>query len=99
MNIKKSAHEWKILVDQYKDSGLSVVKFSQKNNLKPSTLTYWLKKYRSDMAKSEKRLVRIAKPVISEQKMILSYNGIVIEIPSYTSTKVITSLIASIREN
>jgi len=98
MKSKKNDQEWKILVNLYKDSKLSIVKFSQENDLKPSTLAYWVKKFRSAESRPETKLVRIAKPIISEQKMILSYGGIVIEIPNNISAKVITSLISTVRE-
>ena len=99
MKSKKSNQEWETLVNQYKDSKLSIVKFGQETGIKPSTLNYWVKKLRTIENKSETKLVRISKPIISEKKLFLSYDGLVIEIPNNISTKIITSLINTVRES
>jgi len=98
MKSNKSNKEWELLVNQYKDSKLSIIKFSNENNIKPSTFAYWVKKSKQTDSKSLTKLVKIKKPINPEQKMILSYGGIVIEISNNISTEVITSIINSIRE-
>ena len=98
MKSKKSDQEWKEIVNNYRNSELSIVKFSVENDLHPSTLAYWINKFRSNKNESEPKLVRVTNPIISAQKMTLSYGGVVIELPKNIPIKVITSLISTIRE-
>lgn len=95
----KSKKEWEILVNQYKDSKLSMVKFSHDIGIKPSALAYRIKKIGITENKSETKLVRISKRIISEKTLSLSYDGLIIEIPNNISTELITSLINTIRES
>ena len=48
MKSKKKHSEWKALVSQFKNSGLSMTGFSRENNLKPSTFIYWVKMFSTD---------------------------------------------------
>ncbi|MDA3809300.1 MAG: hypothetical protein PF518_03105 [Spirochaetaceae bacterium] len=98
MKSKRSNQEWELLVKQYENSKVSIVKFSNMKGLKPSTLAYWVKKHKSTESQSGTKLVKIKKQIFSDNTMVLSYAGIVIEIPKNISTEVITALINTIRE-
>jgi hypothetical protein len=53
MKSKKSHTEWKALVTQFKNSGLSMSRFSRENNLKGSTFIYWVKMFSADTDKTK----------------------------------------------
>ncbi len=95
---KRTTEEWKELVDNYKDSGLSNNNYCIENNLKPSTFIYWIKKFNNPKPKSSDRFVKISVPAETCRRMKLSFNQISLEFPVEFSAEKISNLITALKE-
>ncbi len=98
MKSKRSTDEWKELVDNYRDSGLSNNKYCIENNLKPSTFIYWIKKFNNSKQKNSNNFVKISVPAETCRRMKLSFNQISLEFPVELSAEKISKLITVLKE-
>ncbi len=97
MKSKKNREEWKKLVDDFNQSDLSMTKFSNENDIKPSTFIYWVKMFNKPEAMSAK-LVKLPVKQITENKPIqIAINSIKLEIPGDMVTEKIAQLVSAIR--
>lgn len=98
MKNNRSHEEWKNQVDNYIKSGLSINGYCRENKLAPSTFYYWLKKIRNPSEENPKKLVKLAVPIKTNEKMKLYYNDITLEFPMGFSTDKISKLISALKE-
>ncbi len=95
---KKSNEEWKILVEEYNKSGLSMTAFANNNDIKPSTFIYRVKSFNHVEVKSPK-LVKLSTIQIVDIKPIqIAINKVKLEIPGDMVTEKIARLVSAIRE-
>jgi len=97
MKSKKSSDEWQELVGKFNKSGLSIADFSRQNNMNISTFTYWVKKINT----SNKEVAKLVKLPISKQPsstpILISVDGIKVEIASNIPIEKIIKIISVIR--
>ena len=97
MKSKKSSDEWQELVGKFNKSGLSIANFSRQNNMNISTFTYWVKKINA----SSKKVAKLVKLPIPKQPsstpILISVDGIKIEIANNIPIDKIIKIISVIR--
>ena len=85
MKSKKKHEEWKELVSDFNESGLSMATFCKGKDLKPSTFIYWVKMFNKPVNKVPK-LVKLPVNSMSNLDPIqISINNIKIELPGITA--------------
>jgi len=92
----KTSDKWQKAINDQKKSGLSVAGYARQNNINPSTLQYWSKKFKNTESTKMVKLER--KPVLTPKPTLLMINTIKLEIPSDISSMKIAKLISVIRD-
>ena len=89
---------------QWRSSGLSGQEYCRRNNIRPTTLYSWTKKERQDKAKKNiQSFVKVSPVNIrqenSDQKIVVEYQGIRIQIPVSAGADYLIEILQSIGLN
>ena len=89
---------------QWRSSGLSGQEYCRRNNIRPTTLYSWTKKERQDKAKRNiQGLVKIPlvniKQENTDQKIVVEYQGVKIQIPVSASPDYVAAILQNIGLN
>ena len=90
MSREEKRKEMSILVEEWRESGMTQKDFSREHNIKLSRLRYWIRKSREEVAPDG--FLSFSLP--GENTIRLLYpNGIELQMPAGTPVKVIRSLL------
>lgn len=98
MKSKKSHEEWKKLVTDFNESGLSMTAFCKNTDLKASTFIYWIKMFNQPINKVSKLVKLPIKQLSKISSIQIAIDQIKLEIPGNMSADKISKLIVAIRE-
>ncbi len=98
MKSNKSYEEWKQLVLDFNESGLSKAAFCADKNFRASTFIYWVKMFNKPKSDIEKLVKLHLKSIKTIPNIQIAIDNVKLEIPGSMSTDKISRLLSVVKE-
>ena len=95
----RSAAQWKRIIENWQNSGLSVAQFCRENKIPTSAFYRWKQRLCNQKVHDQAEFIQIACPATVDSMLELSFpGGHVLRFTETTNNKTLVSVVAALRE-